>query len=160
MAVAFTQVGLGPFKFGLPDAWTWRRPFPDGPVQALHIQIEPEVTLDVQVIPGLGDAEGVRQLVEMHARAGDRGPSPPALQLPAGTSTSLAVRLAPDPPTIERELHALTVGSDLVVAILSWVPAGRWGARDVPRLRRWVELLLRAAVAVTFPLAAAAGGRR
>lgn len=152
MAVAFTKVSVGPLRLALPNTWSWRRTLAGGAVDALHIQLEPEVSLEVQVLHGLGSPEGLAEVMGMHGRAGEGPPAPPPpLALPTGPTTSSMQRLEQGQRRLRREVHAFIRGLDLVVALISWDRvAGAWPSRptadQIARHRRWIELLLHAAV--------------
>lgn len=151
MAVAFTKVGVGPLRLGLPSSWRWRRLLAGGAVDALHVRIEPDVSLEVHVLPGLGTPEGLEQILAMHTRAGERAAAPPPLDLPTGPTTTSALWLPQGDRRLQREVHAFTIAIDLIVALISWdLPSRGWASRatahEMTRHRSWVELLLRAAV--------------
>jgi hypothetical protein len=135
---AFTVCELGRYKLSVPAEWKRESIRHQPPVHSLHLQPEPDVAIDFEVIDGLGTEESVAHCASMHRDAAKAVADAPELNLPVRASASLSVLMQGGSGSTRRDVYAFDLRGDLFCALLSYSKT----PKDLPQLRRILGLLL------------------
>ncbi len=139
---SLTAIQLGRYGINVPAEWPSSASALSSIGHNLHLQPQPLVALDFQVVDGVATRENVAELVAMYCGAAKTWKQITPPDFPTPPDASLALTMDQQPNTLRREVFLFQSQGDLLAASLAYAKE----PDNLPQLRRFLALMVAAAL--------------